>query len=99
MNHQTYSSSDYLQSDEDILEYLNAALEDSDPRVLLLALRNVAIARGGMAKLAESTGLNRESLYKALSENGNPHYGTIAIILHGLGFQLTISKDMQRMAA
>jgi probable addiction module antidote protein len=85
-----YSSSDYLKTDEDIIEYLNAAVEDGDNRVLLLAMRNVAIAKGGIAKLAEITGLNRESLYKTLSEQGNPHYDTMALIMRGLGFRFAI---------
>lgn len=88
-----YSSADYLETDEDIMEYLNAAIEDGDNSVLLLALRNVAIAKGGFAKLAEVTGLNRESLYKALSEQGNPHYGTVAVIMRGLGFRFAVMPD------
>ena len=52
--------------------YLNACLEDGDPEVFLLALRDVARARGGVARLAEVTELNREHLYRLLSENGNP---------------------------
>ncbi len=85
-----YSSSDYLQTDDDVIEYLNAAMEDGDNHVLLLALRNVAIAKGGFAKLADITGLNRESLYKTLSEQGNPHYETVAAIMRGLGFRFAI---------
>ena len=88
-----YSSSDYLKTDEDIIEYLNAAIEDGDNRVLLLAMRNVAIAKGGIAKLAEITGLNRESLYKTLSEQGNPHYDTVSMIMHGLGFRFAIMPN------
>ena len=53
-------------------EYLNAALEEDDPELFLLALRNVAEARGGVAQLADKTKLNRESLYKMLSRRGNP---------------------------
>lgn len=87
-----YSSSDYLKTDDDILEYLNAAIEDGDNRVLLLALRNVATAKGGLGKLADVTGLNRESLYKTLSEQGNPHYDTVALIMRGLGFRFTVQQ-------
>ncbi len=88
-----YSSSDYLKTDEDIIEYLNAAIEDGDNRVLLLAMRNVAIAKGGIAKLAEITGLNRESLYKTLSDQGNPHYDTLSMIMRGLGFRFAIMPN------
>ncbi|MGD9730272.1 MAG: addiction module antidote protein, partial [Nitrospiraceae bacterium] len=66
---------DLIESLKDVREaeeYLNAALEEDDPELFLLALRNVAEAQGGVAQLAEKTKLNRESLYKMLSERGNP---------------------------
>ncbi|MGB3918950.1 MAG: addiction module antidote protein [Thiothrix litoralis] len=94
-----YSSSDYLKTDEDIVDYLDAAMEDGDSRVLLLALRNAVIAKGGIAKLAEITGLNRESLYKTLSEQGNPQYDTVAAIVHGLGFRFSIQRDSSDLQA
>ena len=59
-------------------EYLRAALEDEDePRVLLVALRRVAEARGGIAKVAKAAGVERESLYRALSAHGNPRLSTL----------------------
>ena len=67
-----YRAADYLQSPEEAAEYLNAAIEDGHPAVLLKALRNVADSTGGMSHLSRETGLTRESLYKALSEEGNP---------------------------
>ena len=76
------------------LGYLNAALEDGDHEVFLLALRNVAQARvGGMANLAELTGLNRESLYKMLSDQGNPELNSIALVLHALGLKISVGVD------
>ena len=73
--------------------YLNAALEEDDPRVFLLALRNVAQARG-MSKVAARTKLNRESLYKMLSKRGNPSLQSLGALLDGLGFRLAVeSKD------
>src|ERR1019366_7343935 len=73
--------------------YLNAALEEDDPRVFLLALRNVAQARG-MSKLAAKSSLNRESLYKMLSKRGNPSLQSLGALLSGLGFRLAVeSKD------
>jgi probable addiction module antidote protein len=73
--------------------YLNAALEDDDSRVFLLALRNVAQARG-MSKLAAKSKLNRESLYKMLSKGGNPSLQSLGALLNGLGFRLLVeSKD------
>jgi probable addiction module antidote protein len=74
--------------------YLNAALEDGDNEVFLLALRNVADARvGGMSKLAEETGLNRESLYRMLSENGNPELNSLSRLLQALGLKLAVETD------
>lgn len=74
--------------------YLNAALEDGDREVFLLALRNVADARlGGMSKLAEASGLNRESLYRMLSEQGNPELNSLAKVLHVLGLKLAVEAD------
>ncbi len=74
--------------------YLNAALEDGDNEVFLLALRNVADARlGGMAKLAEAAGLNRESLYRMLSENGNPELKSLTRLLQALGLKLAVETD------
>jgi probable addiction module antidote protein len=72
-------------------EYLNAALEEDDPELFLLALRNVAEAQGGMGQLAEKAKLNRESLYKMLSERGNPELRSLDALLHALGFRLAVT--------
>ena len=74
-------------------EYLNAALEEDDPELFLLALRNVAEAQGGVAWLAEKTKLNRESLYKMLSERGNPELRSLDVLLHALGFRLAVTAN------
>ena len=71
--------------------YLNACLEDEDPEVFLLALRQVARARGGVAKLVESAPLSREHLYRMLSENGNPELRSLEALLDALGFRLAIT--------
>ena len=71
-------------------EYLNAALEEDDPELFLLALRNVAEAQGGVAQLAKKSKLNRESLYKILSERGNPVFRSLDALLHALGFRLAV---------
>ena len=74
--------------------YLNAALEDGDKELFLLALRNVAEARlGGMSKLAAASGLNRESLYRMLSGKGNPELKSLDRLLHALGLKLAIEAD------
>ncbi len=73
--------------------YLNAALEEDDPELFLLALRNVAEAQGGLAQLADKTKLNRESLYKMLSERGNPELRSLDALLHALGFRLAVASS------
>ncbi len=73
--------------------YLNASLEDEDSRVFLMALRDVADANGGMGLLAESSKLNRESLYRALSESGNPSLSSLAAVLKSLGLRLAVQSD------
>ncbi len=71
-------------------EYLKAALEDEDePRVLLLALRHLARARG-IAKVAKAAGVERESLYRALSARGNPRLSTLVAVIKAVGLRLTV---------
>lgn len=70
--------------------YLKAAIEDDDePRVLLIALRHLAQARG-VAKVAKAAGIERESLYRALSGNGNPRFSTISAVMKAIGVKLTV---------
>jgi probable addiction module antidote protein len=84
-----FDASEYLTSEEMITEYLTAAAEDPNPDLFVLALANVAKARG-MAKVAKSSGLGRESLYKALSAGSHPRFETINAVLHALGVKFTI---------
>lgn len=83
-----------LRDPEEAAAYLKVALEeyekDGDTEVFLLALRNVAEARGGMSELSKKTNLNRQSLYRTLSGKGNPTLLTLDAVLHGLGFRLSI---------
>lgn len=81
-----------LRDPREAQEYLNAALEEQDPELFLLALRNVAEAQGGVAQLAEKAKLNRESLYKMLSERGNPELKSLDALLHALGFRLAVTS-------
>jgi probable addiction module antidote protein len=74
--------------------YLDAALEDGDPQVFLLALRDVAEARG-VGKLAEEAKLNRESMYRMLSEKGNPRLSSLDAVLDALGLRLAIEVKVQ----
>jgi probable addiction module antidote protein len=72
-------------------EYLRSALEDTDePKVLLVVLRQVAEARGGVAKIAKAAGVERESLYRALSPSGNPRLSTLTAVLKAVGLKLSV---------
>lgn len=82
-----FEAADYLDNEEVIAEYLNAALEDENPDVFLMAISDVAKARG-MSKLAKDTGLGRESLYKALAPGAKPRYDTVMKLLRALGVDL-----------
>lgn len=81
---------EYLKDPEDAVAYLNAALEDDDRRVFLLALKDVAEAWGGMKKLSAKARLNRESLYRALSEKGNPELASLTAVLESMGLRLAV---------
>ena len=80
-----------LQDPEAALHYLNASLEDSE-EMFLVALRDVAEARQ-MAKVAGAAGLARETLYRILSESGNPRYSSLNAILRALGFRLSVQPE------
>ncbi|KNC94032.1 addiction module antidote protein [Trabulsiella odontotermitis] len=84
-----WDSAEHLKSDEDIVAYLEACMEEAgdDAAFIAKALGNVARARG-MTQLAKETGVGRESLYKALSGEGNPSFGTILKVMHALGLRL-----------
>lgn len=72
-------------------EYLKAAIEESDePQVLLIALHHLAEAKGGLAKVAKAAGIERESLYRALSPKGNPRLSTLVAVTKAIGMKLTV---------
>jgi probable addiction module antidote protein len=72
-------------------EYLKAALEDAEePKVLLIALRQLAEAQGGVAKVARKAGIERESLYRALSARGNPRLSTLVAVTRAMGLTLSV---------
>lgn len=85
-----------LRDPREAVEYLNSALEDGDLEGFLLALRDVAEAQGGVAQLAEAAQLNRESLYRMLSDRGNPEFRSLDALLHALGFRLSIAVEDRR---
>ena len=82
--------SKFLDDDEVVAEYLTAALEDPNPDVFLSAIGYVAKARG-MSSIADSAGLGRESLYKALIPGAKPRYDTVLKVLQSLGVKLSVS--------
>lgn len=82
---------DHLATDEDMADYLEAALEEGDPSLVAAALGDIARARG-MTQLARDTGMGRESLYKALSATGNPEFATVMKVIEALGLQLHASR-------
>jgi len=81
----------WLKDAANAAAYVEAALEEGDPAGLLQALRNVAEARGGVARIAEKTGLNREALYRTLSRRGNPQLKNLAAILGATGLRLSVT--------
>jgi probable addiction module antidote protein len=85
-----WDAADYLKSDDDMAEYLQACLDEApdDPALIAAALGDIARARG-MVQLAKETGLTREGLYKALSKDGNPSLGTLLKVLKALGLKFT----------
>jgi probable addiction module antidote protein len=85
-----FRAADYLRNEAEVAAYIEATLEDGDARAIPVALRTVADAVGGMAALAEKTGLSRETLYRTLSERGNPRLDTLAVILAAFGLRMTV---------
>ncbi len=83
-----YDAAEFLTDEETVATYLTDALETEDPRIIAKALGAVARARGGMAQLAQETGLSREALYRALSDSGNPELATVLKVMRALGIRL-----------
>lgn len=83
-----YDTADYLKTEEDMVGYLQACMEEAgdDPAFIADALGTIARARG-MTDLAEETGLTREGLYKALNKDGNPSFGTVLKVMRALGLK------------
>ena len=82
-----WDAAEHLETEEDMAAYLEAALEDGDPALIAATLGDIARAKG-MSQIARETGLGRESLYKALSPDGNPEFSTILKVVRALGLRL-----------
>ena len=83
-----FEASDYLQAEEDISAYLEAAMEDGDPQVLVSAMGDIVKARN-VTQVARETGLTREGIYKAFSREGNPSFATVWKVASALDIQLS----------
>jgi probable addiction module antidote protein len=84
-----FNISEHLKTDEDMMDFLQASLEESDPNIFISAL-NAVVRLKGVAGLAEEAGVGRESLYKSLAPGAKPRFETIAKITKALGFPLGI---------
>jgi probable addiction module antidote protein len=85
-----FEASDYLDSEEAIAEYLNACLEEGGLDLFLVGIGDAAKARG-MAEIARTSGLGRESLYKALAPGAHPRHETVLKVIHALGLKMTFT--------
>ena len=92
---QPWDAADYLETEEDVVLYLEAAFEDGDPGLIAAALGDIARAKG-MTTVAAEAGLGRESLYKALSPDGNPEFATVLKVMRALGLKLHASASTTR---
>jgi probable addiction module antidote protein len=88
-----WDAAEHLATEEDMAAYLEAALEDGDPALIAAALGDIARAKG-MSEIARETGLGRESLYKALSPDGNPELSTVLKVVRALGLRLHAAADV-----
>ena len=85
-----------LDTKDEVVAYLNAALEDRDPELLRLVLGDIVRSKG-MTEIARETGLSQSSLHKALSPDGNPEFATVASALKALGLKLSVTREVERV--
>jgi probable addiction module antidote protein len=91
-----FDAAKYLTSDKAIAEYLSIILEENDAELFMQAFQNVIRAKG-IAQLARETGLNRESLYKTISQGAKPRFETILKLIDASGFSLVL-KPSKKLA-
>jgi len=87
-----WDAAEHLTTEAEMAAYLEAALDDGDPDLIAAALGDIARAKG-MSQIARQTGLGRESLYKALSPDGNPEFSTVLKVVRALGLRLHATAD------
>lgn len=86
-----WDAAEFLTSDEAIAAYLEAAFEDGDPKMIAVALGDIAKAKG-MSAIAREAGVTREALYKSLSDRGDPKLSTLIGVMKALGLRFTVTK-------
>lgn len=92
-----FDAAKYIREPEDVVDFLNDALESGHPPYIAAVLGTIARSEG-MSKIAEKTGVNRQALYTALSENGNPTLETLLKVMGALGIRLKCEVDMGKAA-
>ena len=92
MKTRPWDAAEHLETEDDMAAYLEAALEEGDPALVATALGDIARAKG-MSEIARKTGLGRESLYKALSPEGNPEFATVLKVVRALGLRLHATAE------
>jgi probable addiction module antidote protein len=93
-----WDAAEHLETEEDMAAYLEAALEENDPTLVAAALGDITRAKG-MTQIAKKAGLGRESLYKALSPDGNPEFSTVLKVVSALGLKLHAGTGKTKKAA
>lgn len=87
-----FDPAEFLESEDDVVSYLNVWMEDGSPQEIARALGDIARSKG-MTEIARRTGLGRQALYNALSENGNPTLETLLAVVSALGLRLSVTRD------
>ena len=88
-----WDMAEHINTKEDVVGILQAALEENDTALLLAVIGDIARSKG-MAQIAKELNLARESLYRSLSQDGNPSFDTVAKVLDNLGFQLSVRQKV-----
>jgi probable addiction module antidote protein len=84
-----FDAVDYLKTDKDMADYLNAVLDDGDPALFVAAIGDIAKAKG-MMEISKKSGVTREALYRALKLSSQPRFETVAKVINALGMRLTV---------
>ena len=88
-----WDMADNINTKDDVYAYLEAAFEENDPETIFDVIGAIARSKG-MAQLAKELNLNRESLYRSLSPDGNPSFNTVLKVLDNLGYQLSVRQKV-----